>query len=331
MKFKQLFFYFFLFTFSTPIAFALDNIDELFEGTWAGVEVMGGDVKVANLVRDLIPIKVGDQFLPDSKKLGSWCSAVKEKINGSVSCGIIGYIEGKYYFDVEIISANTNNKFREFQTNSPAIEPLPEKLNTLYNYWEKIFEKYMREGAVPKQFYKEGYLQCDDPELQLIAKELSQITPTYNPLLLDIIRYSHDADERTTAAALLSWSKHPENISVIMKENLLNDPDSGVRNELARSVSYIISDVKNKKILKKSIVSLCEQLKLPSHSDRTKALASFLTIIKHNPELTSVINHECGDTLTYVSTMSILPNVGGTAKEILASVKHEDTHFNSPK
>ncbi|MFO1258148.1 MAG: hypothetical protein U1E78_07070 [Gammaproteobacteria bacterium] len=288
------------------------NKDELFEGTWDGVEVMGGNDQQASLVRTLIPIKIGASFSPDKDNLKLWCEAVKKKIDSSISCSIIGYIEGKYYFNVEILPRDAKkDRFRKIPMNSKNIT-VPTSLSILYSSWEQKLTDLMKQGAVPKQFYKDGYLQCSDHELQLIAKDLAKKTPQYTDVLLDILRYSHDFEERIKAATLISWSKHPDDVViVIIKENLLNDSSAGVRNELTRSFSYLINDVSNQKILKKAISALCEQLNLPYHSDRTKALAALIALSQNNVNLAPFMSCECKDTLSYIAARSILPNVGG--------------------
>lgn len=313
--------------FFLPVASALDSIEELFNGTWEGVEVMGCDYQTSNYVRTLIPLEKGSQFLPDRKKLKSWCDIAKEKTGKEIKCSVIGYVEGKYYFGIEIIPGSME-RFRSIPQNSKQIAFLPEILNDLYQRWERGFSEHMQKDTVPKQFYQDGYLQCSDPTLQLVSAKLAQNTPNYNQVLLDILRYSNNPDERTKAATLLSWSKHPSNVDIIINENLINDADDNVRNELVRTISYVINDVTDEKVIEKSILALCRQAALPSHSDRTKALAAILTIVHNNKNHASFINGECEREINYISQMSILPNVAGTAKEILRHMKSENSYPN---
>ena len=296
--------------------------DNEFKGTWAGIEVMGCDAKTAQIVRNLIPIEKGTPFYADKEQFNSWCDLVKGKINAKdINCGFIGFLKGEYYFDVEIIPHGTKETtFRSIPKLSTKSPTVPRNLEKLYEQWDQHFLTMIKTGVNPYEEYKNGFLDYQDPYLHEVALKLANSTYRYNDILLKVIRYSQDPNQRCMASSLLAWSKHPNNIEYILKWDLLNDPDENVRNDLARSLSFTLVDVKDKKLLNDSISMFCKQATLPSHGDRNKAVVSLQDILNKHKDLV-ISDDECKQTLTYISQNSILPNVGGVAKTILTTIE----------
>lgn len=126
-----------------------------FKGSWAGIEVMGCDSKTAQKIRNMIPIKVGDPFNSgDVKVFKQWCSQIKNNLNiQDANCSFVGYQDGKYYFDVEVISSNKHKKFRKIPHHFK-LEKLPSDLNILLSEWEAYTLEFFKAGKPRTNFYK---------------------------------------------------------------------------------------------------------------------------------------------------------------------------------
>jgi hypothetical protein len=179
-------------------------------------------------------------------------------------------------------------------------------------------------GTFPNERYDKGFRDSDDPVLHGLAVKLSKVVWKYNHILLDIVHYSTNVTERRSSATLLAWSRHPENLASILEWDLLMDPDTGVRNYIARAFTYSISDIRDRSLLKNLLPAYCKQAALPTHTDRNKALYSILEILKNDKSLASSISPECKNTITYISEISILDNVGGVAKEIMKIMENQN-------
>lgn len=319
----------FFILFYCQIVSAIEDTDNL-KATWAGIEVFGVNKEDAQKIRELLPIKVGDSFiLSEKEKYRSMCNIIKEKMKiADADCSFVIYGNDKAFFDVEITQKGAKkNIFRTIPKKQGSIAILPKELNLLYDQWDKKMYSLITNGTLIKEDYSNGFLDFDHPTLHKLAIEMSKYAYIHNDKLLDIVRYSPDVNERCKAATLLAWAKHPEeDLTFILKWDLLNDPDQGVRNYLARSFSLLMSEVKNEALLKNLIPVYCKQATLPTHTDRNKALFSLLGILETNPKLVSTMNSECRNTLTYISEMSILENVGDIAKEILVILDKESNH-----
>lgn len=293
-----------------------------FQGKWAGIEVMGCDRNTANTIRDIIPLKKGDTFSSnDSNKYKKWCDSVRKEVKAhEVKCGFIGYSGGNFYFDVDVQDKAENNTFRVIPTSLKNNIKIENQLLKLFNDFDELIWTLPPKGIFPVENFHKGYIDYDLPELHAFVEPLAKLAHTHNQNLLDVIQYSGDSGLREKAATLLSWSQSPGNIEYILDNDFLNDPDSGVRNDLARSLSFFLVEIKDPLVLQKAVVAFCKQAKLHSHGDRNKALHSIKKIMQHNPEMLNSVNVDCMQTIEYIAEMSILDNVGGLAKDILKNI-----------
>jgi len=299
-------------------------IENSYRGNWAGIEVIGIDSVTAQKLRKLIPFQKGGDFaLADIQKYKSKCQEIIKKNvpNSEGRCSCVLFDDKKVFLVADIFHNDAKSKISLFRTipkkKHGKISKLPKKLHDPYVSLEEKRSFHLSQGKFPLEIIKDGYLDYEDPTLHALAVQLSKYASEYNDILLDIIHYSKDAEERRTAAILFSWAKHPENIDLILKWNILFDPDTGVRNNIARSYVFVMQDVKNKSLLKKLIPIYCKQVTIPSHTDRNKALTSIFEILQADKEILPIIDKECKATIKYMSEISILNNVGGVAKEII--------------
>lgn len=298
------------------------------EATWAGIEVMGTDKETAQKIRNLIPIKIGDTFqFSESEKYRLMCyNLMKDNFQiNNVHCGFIFFGGGHVYLDVEIL--NNKSIFRSIPKIQATIPTISNEFINLLNQWDQRVTFLITNKQPIIEIYDKGYLDSKDPILHALAEKLAPLAYKHNNLLLDIVRYSPDVDSRTQAATLLSWARHQEqNLRFVLKWDLLNDPDKGVRNNLARAFSSIMHEVKDVNLLSKLIPVYCKQATLPSHTDRNKALYSIMGILKQHSNLSSEIDCDCKNTINNISEISTLENVGGLAKEILRLMETSSSH-----
>ena len=290
--------------------------------TWAGVEVMGVNLEAAQNIRKQMPFKKGSNYNKSelSKYLLTCRNIVKEKIGYDAQCSTISYGNGNVYLSVDILPSKNNSLYRKIPQKEGEVAKLPKKLQNLYDVLNDRFEFLITTGNFPIEKIGQNYKDFEDPKLHATAKKLSRCVPRYNDILLDIIQYSQDDDEREKAAELFSWSRNINNLFLILNWDILLDPDEGVRNNIARSFAPILPDIKDKALLTNLISVYCKQASFSSHLDRNKALLSILKILEKNKELTSDINDECQGTIRYINEMSILENSGGFAKKIITIV-----------
>lgn len=298
-----------------------------FKAVWAGVEVMGTDKQTAQKVRELLPIPVGEKFIfPESERYRQQCQQfIKNHISkADFVCEFVLFSDGVVYQVVDFIPVGKKPFLRKLPIKKGKVASLPSSLNTLHDQWDARMSLLAASGNFPREKPNTDFIDFEDPQLHNFALQLHQETSKYNTLLLDILHYSQDVQARRKAATLLSWSGDPENLVPILKWDLLSDPDMGVRNNLARASAVFIANSNNKSLLKKLLPLYCQHATLPEHTDRNKALSALFTMLKTHPELGQELNAECKATLTYISEMSILTNVGGTADDILKLLENAD-------
>lgn len=299
-----------------------------FTATFAGIEVIGVDKSTAEKVRHALPVQIGDVFFSKDteKQRANYLDIIKKNfLTNNVVCSFLLYGNNTVYLIIDFIPLEIKeNVYRPISDNKENSKRIPKKLNSLYDQWNKRHSFLMNEGLLNIENYDKGFRDFKDPQLHNLAKKLNLYASKNYRVLLTTIRDSTNASERRKAAALLAWSEHPnETLEFILQWGLLNDPDQGVRNDLTRSLSTSIKYIKEISLLKKLFPSYCKQVTLPRHTDRNKALYSIREILQFHPDLSTVITAECKQTISYISEVSILGNVGGFASEILKIMEEQ--------
>lgn len=295
-----------------------------FKGEWSGIEVMGVDQSTAEIIRKLVPIKKGDPFSSaENNKFKQWCSNIKINIAAKdVHCSFIGYENRQFFYNIEVTPNNEKEyKFRHIPKTSNNTYKVPETLKTLLSKYDNRFFAMMAEDNFPHEIKGKRYADYHDPELHALVQKLIIQVKKNNQKILNILRFSNDEKEREKAAQLLAWSTNDNNLAYILKWDLFNDPDPGVRNDLSRSIYRSLDYIKDKNLINRALPIYCEQAALRSHTDRNKALSSIQKILRKHPDLYVSIDNECIQTIQYIADTSILINSGGIAKDILNSLE----------
>ncbi|MGE4349221.1 MAG: hypothetical protein AB7D28_05615 [Candidatus Berkiella sp.] len=294
-----------------------------YEAKWSGIEVIGTDNNIeAEKIRQLLPIRIGETLIAkdamDYKNL--CCNIVKEKTSFEKSrCSILFYGDNNAYFIIDLASNETMYAFRTIPQKSTPIPGIPKELDELYEKWNNHASSLMSSGNFIKENFDNNFRDFEEPSLHLYAMQLNKMTKKYNNILLDIIHYSESNAARQKVADLLSWGDLNKNIHYLIRWNLLNDPDPGVRNNIARAFLHSVHKA-NEALLKDLIHAYCYQSQLPTHGDRNKALFSLKEIIEAHPHLGSTFSSACKNNLIYLSEMSILDNIKEPANDILAII-----------
>lgn len=312
-----------LFVFSvvcSPISNSLE-IDDSLKVTCAGIEVLGVDSQTADSVRKLSVLQVGDELLlKDAEQYtDKTIEAIKNQlISKEVYRSYMVLGDRRFYLVLDILPKGSHKAlYRTIPPYALPIPKMPEELSILYDNLIHRFSDRFSKEVYHGESYSKGYIDYEDPIMHEIAVKLSVLAKKHNDDLLTIIHYSNDSDERVKAAHLLSWSQHPTNLRYIANADLLMDPNSGVRNYVARSYIYFMDRVEDKSLITNILPGYCKMVALPSHADRNKSLGCIRSILKAHPEFASAIDPLCKRNIAYIAEMSILENVGGYAKDIL--------------
>ena len=324
-RFSSLKIFFIIFsTFSSSIAFGNTADISDFHGTWQGVEVIGCNKTVAKQIREIIPLKIGTPLNLTEETLNGWCKTINNAIVPlKAECSFVGYPKEKhYYYVVDVLNTSNLDPYRKIEVNKFNNLTIPKKI---YSTFKELNTKRFKAlvSSVPSgENFKNGYVDYSDPNLKKITRVLAKNVSKHNALLINIITYSSNVEQRRDASTLLSWAKLSEpEIEKIIDRNLLNDPDSATRNNLTRSLSFYFKNTFEPQLAEKIIHSCCEQINFPSHGDRNKALISIDQMLTANQKTSQFIQPECQKNLKYISEMSILPNVGLIATDILNKIE----------
>ncbi|MGE4348454.1 MAG: hypothetical protein AB7D28_01670 [Candidatus Berkiella sp.] len=324
-KYKSILSFFCMIFLYIPHAYAI-KIDESFNANWTGVEIVDTDHETADKIRNHIKLPIGKPVIySEAEKYKSSCKEFNEN-SANLNCSILLYSDGSAYLNVESVANNNQNIYRDILITKNKNLSIPKKLDSFYEKFDERLSFLMTNNMEFDESHHNCYLDFSDPALHEISKKIAQQCQIYNDLLLKVIRFSHNVEERRKAAILLSWSCDPNNLAYIAKWDLLFDPDAKVRNNLARAYSSRISSEKDIASLASLIPTYCKMMRFPTHMDRNKALFSINEIIGKYPELSGSIHPQCINRISHIGEMSILENVRDEAKEILNKLKQGNQH-----
>lgn len=307
-----------IFVLSIPFSYALE-VDSLnFSGTWQGIEVMGTSQVLSQRIKNIVPIEKGSTFNCDENICKRWCDKIKEEISpNKAECGAVSYFDHTHYYLVEVLPQYTEN-YRQIKKTGSHNKKLPPQLQNIFNTFEiQEFNNFKLGRNIEK-----GSEKLQRKDIQNLSNKLEKLVPKYNELILDVLTYSEDVNQRRDAAKLLTWTKD-SNLQEIIDRNLMNDPDSAVRNNLSLSLSSYIKNLNDPVLIEKSLKMYCQQISLPSHGDRNKGLFSIQEILNKDKKKYALLDNTCIEKIKLISETSILPNVGGFAKTILTSLRQD--------
>ena len=125
---------------------------------------------------------------------------------------------------------------------------------------------------------------------------------------------------RQAAATLLNWVGGDVEKTLRESQSLLDDPDDGVRNNVSRFMIQFVGEVKSKRVRHQLIDAFVRQIERPSHGDRNKGLYNLLAIAKASPADRDYIRRHAGEPVRYLAQNSVVFNVRGPARELVALV-----------
>lgn len=322
-SFFQIFLIFFAIFISPIVSGNTVDISD-FHGTWQGVEVIGCNKTIANQIREIIPLKIGSPLNLTEETLKTWCKMVNNKIvPNKAECSFVGYPKEKhYYYVVDVTSTSDLNPYRKIEISELNNLTIPKKIYSAFKKLNTKQFKALTSGVSSGENFNKGHIEYSNLKLQKFTDKLSKATPQHRQLLIEIITHSSNVAQRRDSSTLLSWAKLTESeIETIIDRNLLNDPDSATRNNLTRSLSFYFKNAFEPQLTEKIIHSCCQQINFPSHGDRNKALISIDQMLTVNYQAKHFIHPECQKNLKYISEMSILPNIGLIATDILKKIE----------
>ena len=288
------------------------------EWKWVGFEVMGQKSVERSEILKNIPLKVGDNYEEDFKQWEAWCSTIQEEFNFFyIGCSSVRYSDFKAYFVIDVVENGEEQRIQFREAPNEEVELASPTVLKLYDDLYERFWKLFEMGTPPIESKENGYLDFSDGEMHGIVLKLIEIVPQYRENILRVLESDRNAQKRMTAANLLNWTVNDLEKTIATVHSLLNDPISGVRNNISRFILPFVENVQSKEVRGAIIDSLIIQLNRPTHADRNKAIYSLLKISEVFPEELLYIKEKGKNLIEYLALNSILSNVRSPAQALL--------------
>jgi hypothetical protein len=285
---------------------------------WTNFELMGHHSVSREKITKHIPLKIGTDYQTDRESWKKWSADLEKQFDfHSVKISAVRFVGGKAYLVVNVIERG-NERVLEFRPTPTGSVELPadvlETYRKMSTYSQSLFEK----GTPPHEKSDDGFLDYEEAEMSQMATELFQIVPQHRLLLLKALDEESELRIRATAATLLNWAGDVEK-SMVASLPYLDDPSSGVRNNLTRFMLHYFDRVESAESRRQIIDAIIPQLSRPSHGDRNKAIYALSMLAEKDDDSLDYIMSKAGKQIRYIADNSILFNVRDPAKELLKS------------
>jgi len=285
--------------------------------TWGEAEVIGLQKLKREDVTSRLPFKVGAPMVEKEKEILGWC----DKLRGSlkvIALKCSGAVEDRTVHLVVEIVESADQDFGIRPSNAPTARArvTPETRQLLARREYRV-QEMAAEGLTPTEsITPSGVLVAEDPELRAFDAQLREACFGRRT---DYVSMALDAgnQERREALVLLSWAGEPETTIAAIHGRLL-DPDPEIRNLTGRLILSFMSRIEDPQIAHDVAQSFIGQLQIPTHTDRTKAVLGLAQLVAAHPELRDLIADSARAPLEKLARESVLDNVGGQARALLA-------------
>lgn len=297
------------------------------EWAWDGFEILGNHSAPRAEIIKHIPVRVGDKYTEDQPAWKKWCEDLVTTFSfASAECSAVRFSDFKAYLVVDIVEKGSEYRSKFRKAPSQNLTLADKDIIATYDALQKRLWDLFAQGKPPAESWAEGFLDYSDSQMHKQVLELVKKVPAYRKNILHVLANDRDPAKRMSAADLLNWAGKGSK-SVVHTHRLLDDPHSGVRNQLSRFMTHFVGEVHSDRRLKKVIDSILLQLNRTSHGDRNKALFNLIEIVRSKPALLAYIEKKGLSLIRYVAENSVLSNVAGPAKDLLslmeASMKSE--------
>lgn len=285
---------------------------------WGGIEVIGLNKIKREAVLERLPVHVGDPVKQKEKEMLRWCDALRSLPLVAVNCAG-AEVDGRVYYVVEIVESRDTDYGLRPATGAPVTARVPPEARQLLSKREFRVQEMAAEGMTPtERLTPSGIVVAEDSELRMYDAELRESVDGQRTRL---VAMALDAGhpERREAIQLLAWTGAPQ-ASLATLYPLLLDPDPAVRNEVGRLFLLFSDRLTDSDVAESMVDVFVRQLALPAHADRTKAVLGLALLYTAHRELKPHLIERAREPLLRLARESVVPNVGGAARNLLAAL-----------
>jgi hypothetical protein len=286
--------------------------------TWTGFEIVGRRLHSREEIAALLPVELGAPYPEEADAVFERCNEVlrAELDVAHVVCSNVLFLTGEAYLVVEVVEHGEEERlaFREPPSGDAPLDPA---LAALYQRLISSLMAAFQAGTDVGETMEPGYLDYEHPEMHAVVEEMRRAVPPRREELLRVLAESPEGADRARAAWMLNWAGD-EADSIARVHGFLDDPHGVTRNDVSRFMVHYLDRVEDEATLRAVVDSLAIQLSRPSHGDRNKAAYCLKTLLQAHPGLAPYVAERAGPWLRRIAGQSILDNVGGLAREVVA-------------
>ncbi len=285
---------------------------------WADFEVCGQRTVTREQIIDHLPLEIGTPYATDFESWKAWAASLEQEFDfHAVRISAVRYVDKRAFLVVNIVEHGDEDRlaFREAPTGSVL---MPQALVDAQDELNVILREQFEKGTPSPENADKGYLDYALESAQPLTARLAELAPPHRETLVRIVKEDADRDKRARAATLLNWAGDVER-SILELHEYVDDPDGGVRNNLTRFTLHFLDRLESPESQQAFIRAMATQLRKPGHGDRNKAVSALSRMYEFHPDTLPYIMEVAGEEIERIAEQSILSNVGGVAKNLLAA------------
>lgn len=283
---------------------------------FCGIEFLGSSQLTRAEIQKFLGLKQGaspEAVLKAVSRLESALEAKRVKTNIEIVSGS----EGRLYVAVDVVNPGSSEAIQTRKLSFPRhVRLLNEKPFTLLADLKtrQIKLNVLEDRPIAERYENGMKYFSDEPCNRLAEREIKELDGQESGLY-QIIESDPDASRRSNAIELLNWTPdYLQNCTVLLPA--LADSDVHVRTQAVKYIWARITLLPDDYPYDQLSEMLCHELRLPSHTDRSKALALLLALCRHHPASIWEIKESREAGIKEIAETSIIPNIQKMASEL---------------
>jgi hypothetical protein len=309
---------------SSRPALASAQLAEMDKVHWVlrGIDVFGLRSVTRDQILATLPLRTGEPIKAADKPMrDAWCARLKTQFQfAETNCALVLTQPDMAYFSVDVIEKGDTSRVPPSARSWENGLKLSPGLHALYKEIDQLKDEKFAAGHPVVDLYRDREMvDYADPDLHRVAQDLQAKIPAQRSELIRVLMRASASEDRAAAADLLNFAGEPGATAAVIYKSL-DDPDASVRNNVSRYLIKWAPRIRSDAAKGSLVKILSAQLGWASFGDRNKAIFVLTALAQDDAALRHAVSlHSCG-ALDEIARLSSAPNVGGAARDLLASL-----------
>ncbi|WP_394760713.1 hypothetical protein [Phenylobacterium sp.] len=319
---------------SSHPALASAQLAEMDKVHWIlrGIDVFGLRSVTRDQVLATLPLRTGEPIKAVDKPMrDAWCARLRTQFQfAETNCVLVLEQPDMAYFSVDAVEKGDTSRVPPTARSWESGLKLSPELHALYKEIDELKDRTFAAGHPVVDLYRDREMvDYADPDLHRVAQDLQARIPARRNELIRVLMGASASRDRAAAADLLNFAGEPGATAAVIYK-ALDDPDAMVRNNVSRYLIKWAPRIQSEATREALVKVLSAQLRWASFGDRNKAIFVLTALAQSDEALRHAVAQRSCRALDEIARLSSAPNVGGAARDLLASLSGAGCSVTGP-